>query len=328
MASVAPAQPTAQPPAEPPVPPAPSPGQLAQARSARRARRLGTVVAANLVVAGAEVAGGLLGHSMALLADAGHNATDVAAVALALVALRLARRPPTTAKSFGYHRSGVLAAQANAAGVLVASVLIGFGAVERLLHPVADRVGIVAGTAGLALALNLASTLLLAERSQRDLNLRATVLHMAGDAASSGGVLVAGMAIWLDRGLGWLDPAVALAVALLVGWQALRLARQVVDVLLEGTPAETDTAELQRLVRKVPGVEDMHDLHVWSLSAELKLASAHLVMAGHPSLETAQAVAERVRSVLAREFGVAHATLELECETCTEGATDPCAMSN
>ncbi len=297
-------------------------------RSARRAHRLGVVAVVNVVIAAIEVVGGVLSHSMALLADAGHNATDVAAVVLALMAVRLARRPPTTAKSFGYHRSGVLVAEANAAGVLVACVLITFGAVVRLLHPVPVHAGVVVGTAAFALALNSLSALLVVERGGRDLNMRATLLHMAGDAASSGGVVLAGVALLVDPGLTWLDPAVSLMIAGLIGFEAVRLARRVVDVLLEGTPAGVDTGQLARAVHGIAGVEDAHDLHVWCLSPEVTLASAHLVMSGHPSLEEAQAVADRVRALLAGDFGVAHATLELECETCAYDGGDPCAMTS
>jgi cobalt-zinc-cadmium efflux system protein len=283
-------------------------------------------VGVNLLVAAIELAGGLVGRSMALLADAGHNATDVVSVALALLAVQVARRPPDAAKSFGYHRGGVLAAQANAAGVLVACVLITFGAVDRLLHPLPVHGAVVVVTAGVALLLNAASALLVVEKGGRDLNMRATLLHMAGDAGASGGVVLAGVAVLLDPGLRWLDPVVSLAIAALIGAQALHLYRQVADVLLEGTPLGTDTSELAAAVRAIAGVDDLHDLHVWSLSSEIRLASAHLVMSGHPSLEQAQLVAESVRTLLARDFGIAHSTLELECETCADGSEDPCAM--
>ena len=275
-----------------------------------------------------ELSGGLLGHSMALLADAGHNAVDVASVMLAMVAVQLARRPPSRAKSFGYHRSGVLAAQINAAAVLVVCVLITFGAVDRLLHPVQVHGAVVVATALTALVLNAGGALLVAERDSADLNMRATLLHMAGDAAASGGVLLAGLVVLLDGGLRWVDPAVSLVIAVLIGAQAAHLYRQVADVLLEGTPSGTDTSELARCVRSTPGVDDVHDLHVWSLSTEIKLASAHLVVSGHPSLEQAQRVADGVRALLAHDFGILHATLELECETCSEGAEDPCSMTS
>ncbi len=301
-------------------------GQDSARLATRRSRRLAAVVGVNVVVAFVELGGGLRGHSTALLADASHNATDVVAAALAFVAVRLVRRPPTRSKSFGYHRTGVLAALVNAAVVLVLAVLIAVGAIARLLHPLPVHAPVLVAVALVALAMNGTAALLLMEKGGRDLNLRATTLHMAGDAASSAGVAVAGVALWLWPGLGWIDPAVSLAIALLIAAQALRLGRQVTDVLLEGTPEGTDADVLTRAVVALEGVDEVHDLHVWSLSAEVTLLSAHMVISGHPTLEQAQEVAATVRARLADDFGIAHATLELECETCTDGLADPCAM--
>lgn len=284
------------------------------------------MLAANVVIAGVEVGGGLFAHSMALLADAGHNAADVLAAGLALGAVHLARRPPTRDKSFGYHRGGVLAAQANAAGVLVLSVLIAVGAVSRLVQPEAVHGGVVAVVAAVALACNAVAALVLARAAGTDLNMRATVLHMGADAAASAGVLAVGLVLLGRPSLTWLDPAVSVGISLLVGAQAVRLTLQVIDVLFEGTPSGTDVARLGAAVATMDGVEEAHDLHVWALSPEVLLLSAHLVMAGHPSLEEAQAVAGRVRATLAGDFGISHATLELECETCTDGLSSPCAM--
>jgi cobalt-zinc-cadmium efflux system protein len=303
-------------------------------KSARRSRRLSMAVGANLLIAGGEVVGGSLAHSMALLSDAGHNAADVAAAGLALVAVYLARKPPTTAKSYGWHRSGVLAAQLNAAGVLVISFLIVVGAVDRLLHPQAVDAWVVVWTAAGAVVLNALTALLVAERGgrggrggPRDLNMRAVLLHSAADTAGSAGVVIAGVVLLAYPHLRAVDPAVSLGIAVLVGAQALRLGRQVSDVLLEATPAGTDVAQLSRAVAATPGVAEVHDLHVWSLSTEVVLLSAHLVMEGHPTLEDAQDVAGSVRARLAGEFGIAHATLELECETCADGMAGPCAMT-
>lgn len=297
--------------------------------SARRSRRLGAVAALNVLVAAGEALAGLLGHSMALLADSGHNVADVAAVALALVAVRLTRRPPTEAKSYGWHRSGVLAAQANAAGVLVVSVLIVVGAATRFAHPSTVDAKVVLVTALGAAVLNVGCALLAMERGpgKRDLNMRAAVLHMAGDAAASGGVVLAGAVLAVYPSLSAIDPAVSLVIAVLVAAQAVRLGRQVGEVLMEGTPPGTDLVALREAMLRVAGVGDVHDLHVWSLSSELALLSAHLVMEGHPDLEAAQKVASAVRAKLVNEFGIAHATLELECETCAEGEAGPCAVT-
>lgn len=295
--------------------------------SRRRSRRLLVAIAINGGVVGVELGAGWAGRSMALVADAGHNVTDIVALGLALLAVKVARRPPTRAKSFGYHRGGVLAALANAAGILLVCAFIAAAAVERLAHPEHVRGGVVLAAALVALALNGGAALLLREKGTHDHNMAAAVLHMAGDAASSAAVAVVGLVALLGATVTWLDPAVSIAIALLVGVQAVVLGRRVADVLLEGTPAGTDATQLSRSVGAVPGVDEVHDLHVWSLSAEVVLLSAHLVMSGHPTLEEAQSVAGNVRAMLAEDFGVAHATLELECETCTSGPVDPCAMA-
>jgi len=296
------------------------------ATAQRRGRRLTIVIVANLAVVVAQVIGGVAAHSVGLLADAGHNLTDVAAAALALVAVRLSRRAPTAARSFGFHRSSVLAAQANAAAILVVTVLIVVAAVERLVHPQAVRGGVVIAVAAGALAVNTVCALALHEPGQRDLGMRAALWHMAGDALAALGVVVAGTVIVVTGGYRWLDPAVSIAIAVLISVQAVRLGREVTDVLLEGTPRDVDVARLRTVIDGVAGVESAHDLHLWSLSSEVRALSAHVVLSGHPTLEEAQVVGERIKVTLASSFDIAHATLELECEACGEGMGDPCAM--
>jgi cobalt-zinc-cadmium efflux system protein len=293
---------------------------------ARRSRRLAIVLVINLVIVMVQVSGGLVAHSLGLLADAGHNLTDVAAVAISLIAVRLTRRPPTVARSFGYHRSSVLAAQANAALIVAMAMLIAFEAVRRLAHPHAVTGGLVVGVALVALIANLAAAALLHESGGHDLNMRSALLHMAGDALASGGVAVAGAVIAITKGWYWLDPLVSIGVAALIAVQAIQLVRDAVDVLLESTPSGLDMAGLTMAMSGVTGVEDVHDVHAWSLSSEVRALSAHVVLAGHPTLEQAQVVGEAVKAAIAGPFGIAHATLELECETCVEGDDDPCTM--
>jgi cobalt-zinc-cadmium efflux system protein len=301
------------------------PSSLAEV-SQRRARRLSIVIALNLAVVVGQVAGGVAGHSVGLLADAGHNLTDVAAAGLALIAVRLSRRAPTAARSFGFHRSSVLAAQANAAAILILTVLIAVAAVDRLAHPQAVDGGVVVGVAAVAMVMNGLSALLVNEHSQRDLGMRSTLLHMAGDAVASLGVVVAGVVILVTGGSRWLDPTVSLGIAALISVQAVRLGREVTDVLLEGTPKDVNMEQLRTVIDGVDGVESAHDLHLWSLSSEVRALSAHVVLSGHPTLEEAQVVGERIKATLSLSFDIAHATLELECEACGDGEGDPCAM--
>jgi cobalt-zinc-cadmium efflux system protein len=294
--------------------------------TARRSRRLAAVLAVNLAVVVVQAVAGLRASSVGLLADATHNLTDVAAVLLALMAVRLTRRPPTASRSFGYHRSTVLAAQANATLLLAITALIGYQAVYRLFHPHPVHGGIVAVVGAAALVANAAAAALLHERGGRDLNMRSVVLHLAADAAASAGVALAGVAILVSARLWWLDPMVSLAIAVLIGVQSCLLVRDTVDVLLESTPSGLEVDDLLAAMRDVPGVEDVHDVHAWGLSAEVFALSAHVVLLGHPSLEQAQAVSEAVKSRVGDTFGIAHVTLDLECETCISEGTAPCAM--
>jgi cobalt-zinc-cadmium efflux system protein len=281
----------------------------------------------NVAIVGGQVVAGIVASSVGLMADAAHNLTDVAALLLAFFAIRLTRRPPNSSRSFGYHRSTVLAAQANAAFLFAVTAIIGYEAVLRLLHPHPVRGGLVAAVALGALVANALAASLLYERRGHDLNMRSAVLHLAADAGASAGVCVAGLLIWAG-GPSWLDPAVSLAIALLIGLQSFLLVRDTIDVLLESTPRGLDMDGLMGIMTAVRGVEDIHDVHAWSLSSEVYALSAHVVLLGHPTLEEAQRVSDAVKAAIALRFGIAHATLDLECETCVSGDTPPCAMDS
>lgn len=286
---------------------------LSPAPRVARETRIATAIGLNVGIVVIQVVAGVAAGSLGLIADAGHNLTDAAALGLALLALRLAGRAPDDARTFGGHRWPVLAAQANAAAILVVSAVIGVEAVRRLLAPAAVGGGTILVTALLATVANGAAALLLRERGA-DLNRRAAILHMGGDAAVSAGVAATGAAILVSQGLARLDPAISLLIGAVIAWRALSLLRESSVVLLEHTPSGVDLAALRASVLAVPGVLGIHDVHVWGLSDVLRLASAHLELAGHPSLEEAGLVAHRVKTVLADGFGVAHATLECECE--------------
>jgi len=290
-----------------------------------RSRRLGIALGINVALVVAQVAFGLLAHSLGLLADAGHNLSDVAAVVVSLVAVRWARRAATAERSYGYHRGTILAALVNATMILAVTCLIVYEGVSRLAHPEPVRGGIVLAVALGAFVLNAGAALVLHDRGA-DLNMRSALLHMAGDALASLGVAVAGAVIVLTGGFLWLDPVVSMAIAVLIAVEALQLVRQAAEVLLESTPRDVDLDHLTTTMGGVEGVENVHDLHVWSLSSEIRALSAHVVLAGHPSLEEAQAVGERVKSVVATPFSIAHSTLELECEPCADAEDGPCGM--
>ena len=290
-----------------------------------RSQRLTLALGLNLALVAGQVGFGLAAHSLGLLADAGHNLSDVAALLVSLVAVRWARRAPTAERSYGYHRGTILAALANAATVLAVTAVIVLEAVRRLADPHPVHGGVMLAVALAAFVVNALAARILLDRGS-DLNMRSALLHMAGDALASLGVAAAGLVILLTGRFLWLDPLMSMAIGALIAVEAVQLVRQAAEVLLESTPHDVDLDQLTAAMRTVPGVDTVHDLHVWSLSSEVRALSAHVVLAGHPTLEEAQVVGERVKAALAEPFAISHSTLELECEPCADGAAGPCGM--
>lgn len=279
----------------------------------------------NVALVAGEVIGGIAAHASALLADAGHNLTDVAGLAAAVLAVRWAARPRSDARSFGNHRATILAALFNAGALTLVTASIVALSIDRLVHPEIVHGIPLAAIAGVALVVNLFAALMLREGSN-DLNMRAAATHMVADSASAALAVVAGVVVLVvGHRADLADPAASLAVSLLIIVQAVRLVRASVEVLLESTPSDVNLSVLRSTITGVGGITDVHDLHVWSLSSEVRALSAHLVLAGHPTLEEAQALGERVRGQVAAPFGLAHTTFELECERCTD-LEDPCEM--
>jgi cobalt-zinc-cadmium efflux system protein len=296
-------------------------------RATSRTRRLTVILGVNVALAAGQVAAGLVAHSSGLLADAGHNITDVAGITMSLVAVRFALRPRSPERSFGYHRGTILAALANAAIIAAVTVAIVVVAIERLLHPRPVEGGLVVAVALGAFAVNAAAALILREKGP-DLNMKSVALHMTADAAASLVVAAAGALILVSGHLRWADPVASLAVGTLIIIEAYRMLRSSLEILLESSPADVDLAALTGAMATVSGVAEVHDLHVWSLSSEVRALSAHIVVVGHPSLEEAQAIGDRVKAAVAAPFTIAHTTLELECERCSDDESDPCLMDS
>ena len=295
--------------------------------SKRREAKLRVAMWLTVAIVAAQVVFGFIAHSLGLIADAGHNLTDVAAVAASMVALRLTRRPANQQRSFGYHRATVIAAQANATSILVVTALVTYEAIRRLLNPAPVNGSIVIAVALGGAACNLAAVVVLRDsharhgpprRNGHDLNMRSTALHMAGDTAASLGVASAGAVIATTGNWYWLDPAISIAVGVLIAFQAWKLLRQTVDVLLESTPDDLDTDALASAIAGVAGIEEVHDLHVWSLASDIRALSAHLLLEGHPTLEQAQVIGYAAKAVISAPFSISHATFELECESCRD----------
>jgi cobalt-zinc-cadmium efflux system protein len=256
----------------------------------------------------AELVGGLLTGSLALLTDAGHMLTDAASLALALVALRVSSLPPTLRKTFGYHRFEILAALLNGLTLWAIVVLLVWEALQRLHQPRPIAVVGMMAVAGLGLAANLVSALILGRVGGAGLNLRAALLHVRADLAGSIGTLLAGGIIWAT---GWLaaDPLASLLICGLILYSSWNLVRDAVNVLMESSPPGLDIEEIQRILTAEPGIRAVHDLHLWTVTSGFHALSAHVE--ADATLDREQ-VLRRLNFLLRERFGLTHTTLQIE----------------
>lgn len=286
-----------------------------------RRRALAVALVANGGFLAVEVAGGFAFGSLALLADALHMVADVVALALAYAAVRVALRPATERHTYGFGRTEVLAAQANAALMLVGAVVIAVEAVQRLSRPEPFATTGVLVVGGLGLVVNAGSAVVLARAEGTNLNVRAALWHLGSDAAGSVAVIIAALgAAWF--GADRLDPIASLLIAALVLFGAAGLLRASAHILLEAAPPGIDTNEVRAALAAAEGVEAVHHLHVWTTGSEHAALSAHVVVGEAVSLHDAQERAEALKVMLAERFGIAHATLEVECHACPDAGSE------
>ncbi|HXV77699.1 MAG TPA: cation diffusion facilitator family transporter [Candidatus Polarisedimenticolaceae bacterium] len=271
------------------------------------ARRLAWVLALTVAYALAEVLGGWLANSLALLADAGHMVTDVMALALALVAARWSRRPPDASRTYGYRRVEILAALFNGVGLILVALAIVYEAWQRLDESPQIDVSLMAAIAAGGLVVNLVAAGILHGGHAR-LNVRAAYLHVVGDLLGSIGALIAAGLIWRFDWI-WADAVASAVICAIIVFSAVRLVLESVNVLLEGAPSGIRTEEVARCLLETPGVCDVHDLHLWSLGAGSPLLTAHLVM---DHSEPADRVLRAASDALLTRFGVTHSTLQIE----------------
>ena len=284
--------------------------QHTSARAERSRRRLLIVLALTALYMLAEALGGWWTGSLALLADAGHMLTDVAALTLALMAVWFGSRPATPSKTFGYHRLEILAALVNGVALVVMALLIFYHAYERwhAPRPVESNLMIVVATGGLFV--NLACAWLLHGDHHDDLNVRGAWLHIMGDALGSVGAIIAGV---LMSVYGWYqaDALFSAGIAVLIIWSSWHLIRESTNVLLEGTPAHINLASVEEAIRTTEGVEGVHDLHVWTITSGREALSAHVV---HARTIVQPELLKELRVKLHDRFGVDHLTLQMETE--------------
>jgi cobalt-zinc-cadmium efflux system protein len=276
-------------------------------------RALGTAFVLTALILIIEAVAGVLAGSLALISDAGHILTDVGALGLAWFVSHLARRPATEQHTFGYQRSRILAALANAAVLAVVAAVIAVEAVVRAQHPQPIRGTIVIAAALLAMAVNtyIAFTL---HGHGHDINVRSALLHVVSDIGASAGVVVAGIAaVTLHAYI--VDPLVSFVIAVLIAYGAWQIIRDTVVILMEGTPRGLELDRIRAAMLEVPGVEDVHDLHVWALSDGYRLLSAHITVPDQALADTSTLLSD-IKYLLHQRFHIDHATIEPECLDC------------
>ncbi len=270
-----------------------------------------------LAVMVAEIVGGILSNSLALLSDAGHMLTDALALGLSLFAMNLARRPATTTRTFGYFRAEIMAALTNGAVLVLVSAFIFYEAAQRFSALPTVKTPLMMIVAGIGLVANLIGIALLRRGSRQSINVKAAFWHVAGDTLSSVGVIIAGAIIYFT---GWYvaDPIVAVVIGVVILWGAVRIVREASDILLESVPVNVRMEDVALAVKKVNGVTDLHDVHIWTITSGIYALSAHLSIADQTVSQSGDIVT-KVNEVLGHEFNITHTTLQLECESCPTG---------
>ncbi|HEY3345958.1 MAG TPA: cation diffusion facilitator family transporter [Anaerolineaceae bacterium] len=283
-----------------------------------------------IVVFFAELIGGFWSGSLALLSDSAHVFMDIFALGLSFAALRLSNLPEDDGHTYGYHRFEVLAALANGLTLLVISVGIFYESYQRWMNPEPVKSTEMLVIAVIGLVANLLVAFVLGnpthshshaggeeEHAHRDLNVESAFLHVLGDAVSSVGVIIAGVLIW-RTGLAWIDPLVSVLIGLIILLSSGRVLRSSLHILIEGTPEGISVAKVGESLSGLPGVVEVHDLHVWNICSGTVALSAHLVLAEPCSLNSNETLVA-VNQMLAHQYGIEHTTVQVECETCGQG---------
>jgi cobalt-zinc-cadmium efflux system protein len=287
-------------------------------------RRMALTLGVVVLVMIAEIVGGLISGSLSLLGDAGHMLVDALALGLSIFAMSIARRPATESRTFGYYRVEILAALANGAILVLVAAFVIYEAYRRLLEPPTVRPPLMLVIAVIGLVANLAGVLLLNRASHRSLNVKAAFWHVIGDTISSVGVIAAAIIIIFTK---WyiVDPIVAIVIGIIILWGAMRIVREAGDILLEAAPRHFEMSEVIAAVKNTPGVNEVHDIHAWTITSNIYALSAHLVIDDQMVSKSVDIV-RAVRQDLADRFNISHTTLQLECESCPTGLV--CELDN
>jgi cobalt-zinc-cadmium efflux system protein len=265
------------------------------------------------------VVAGIRAHSLALLSEAGHNLSDFLALLLSLVAVYFQTRPASSTKTYGYHRAGVLAALVNASSLVAVSFFIFYEAFRRLQHPEHVQASVMMWVAAAGVVMNGAIALML-YRSARsggssgDVNIRSALLHEVGDTLSTAAVIAGGWAI-LATGQYWIDSALSFGIGALILWSGYGIVRETLNILLEGTPRGMQLDTIAAAICSVEGVNDVHDLHVWSIGSESHALSCHVSIADIPP-SVSERILRDVKERLTHDFRIVHTTIQFEHAVC------------
>ena len=261
-----------------------------------------------------EAGAGYFANSLALLTDAAHNLTDVIALGLSWFAIRITSQPANARKTYGYHRAGILVALLNSTTLVLISIGIFYEAYHRFMSPPEVQSGILIGVGLIAVVINLVTALLVHRGSESDLNLRSAFVHLMGDVISTIGAVIAGVIIYFTKA-NWLDPAVSVLIGFLILYNAWGILRETIDILLESTPRDVDIKKMVNEIVEVDGVLGVHDLHVWSLTQNLRTMSAH-ILTEDITVSAGAEIQNRINELVYHRYNIAHATLQLECVDC------------
>jgi len=272
------------------------------------------------------VVAGIRAHSLALLSEAGHKLSDFLALLLSLVAVYFQSRPANSSKTYGYQRAGVLAALVNATSLVAVSFFIFYEAFRRLQHPEHVQASVMMWVAAAGVVMNGAIALLL-YRSGGDVNIRSALLHEVGDTLSTAAVIAGGWAI-LVTGNYWIDSALSVGIGVLILWSGFGIVRETLNILLEGTPRGMKLERIESAIRSVEGVNDVHDLHVWSIGSESHALSCHISIADIPP-SVSERILRDVKECLLHDFRIDHTTIQFEHVICevAHGCVIPVAES-
>jgi cobalt-zinc-cadmium efflux system protein len=280
-------------------------------------RKLLAAVLLNFAITAAEAAGGLISGSLALLSDAIHNFSDGISLIISYSAIRLGGRNQTLGKTFGFKRAEILAALFNAALMVIVVFFLFREAYHRLASPVAIKAGLMMGVAGLGLVANLAAVLLLHREAGSSLNIRSSYLHLVADTVSSAGV-IAGGAVILLTGFSLVDPLITVAIGLYVLVESYQILRQAANILMQSTPEHIDIMAIKGAVEAVPGVSNLHHVHVWQLNEKEVNFEGHIDVCEDLRISEVGELQRKVEELLKEKFGINHVTLQVEYGVCTD----------